>query len=660
MWYCAHFFLGEVSGDGGPTARSKTISRAVSPHLILPLGGHLEKRQSRQIIAARHRSLRLVWGWPLLIDMGLSTNYIVEDDIILLEKIAQRPRQGEHPGVEIGSTQARLPIACAASSCPYATWTYSRFATGDRLWMMNNGDGMSFRTKLIPAAQYVRMSDEQQQYSIANQETAIQEFASKHGFQIVKTYADPGKSGVEAKKRTALQELLKDVVSGEAKYRAILVYDVSRWGRFQNNDEAAHYEFLCQSSGIPLHYCAEPFSNDGTATSSLLKALKRSMAAEFSRELSEKVIQGKTRLVSMGYWVGGQPGYGYRRMMVSAAGEPKQLMKHGEQKHMRTDRVILVPGSEAEIECVRLIFSLAVLGNGCMSIAKELNRRGFLRNGKPWAASPVHKIVTNPKYAGCNVWNRTSERLQAKRHRNEALQWITKEAAFPSIVDQEVFDEAQSLRKKKSDYWWSETEMLSRVRALLKKKGYLTETLLRTTPGMPSTTTLHAHFGTYRELYELVGYHIQTIDAFKGEQSKRSIRLRRRLVTKLQRSFPDHISVTRISAKHTRSVLVIDKVFKVSMLFARKKLKDGSLMWIVEPNSDERDFITLVCKMNAAHDRVIGYYLLPHMHPLKKETQFDGYLRRARPLARLSFFYEAVCRIWAERQPVRQVRANFP
>lgn len=127
----------------------------------------------------------------------------------------------------------------------------------------------------------------------------------------MKTYTDPGKSGVIIKNRPALRELLKDVVSGNTGYKAILVYDVSRWGRFPNNDEAAHYEFLCSSSGIPLHYCAEPFANDGTAPSSLFKALKRSMAAEYSRELGEKVLRGKTRIAQLGFWVGGAPGYGY-------------------------------------------------------------------------------------------------------------------------------------------------------------------------------------------------------------------------------------------------------------------------------------------------------------------------------------------------------------
>jgi len=84
-------------------------------------------------------------------------------------------------------------------------------------------------------------------------------------------------------------------------YAAVLVYDVSRWGRFQDTDEAAYYEFLCKQAGIPVHYCAEPFPNDSTVSSSILKALKRSMAAEYSRELGVKVYAGKKRLVRLGF-----------------------------------------------------------------------------------------------------------------------------------------------------------------------------------------------------------------------------------------------------------------------------------------------------------------------------------------------------------------------
>jgi DNA invertase Pin-like site-specific DNA recombinase len=113
---------------------------------------------------------------------------------------------------------------------------------------------------LVPVAQYLRMSTEDQQYSIANQESAIQKYAEEHGYAVVSTYVDAGKSGVAIKTRPGLRGLLQDVMNGRARYRSILVYDVSRWGRFQDTDEAAHYEFLCKKAGIPVRYCARNHS----------------------------------------------------------------------------------------------------------------------------------------------------------------------------------------------------------------------------------------------------------------------------------------------------------------------------------------------------------------------------------------------------------------
>ena len=72
------------------------------------------------------------------------------------------------------------------------------------------------RPELVPAAQYVRMSDESQHYSIENQKAVIQEYAAKFGFVTVKTYADPGRSGVVAKRREGLRQLLNDVINGSA------------------------------------------------------------------------------------------------------------------------------------------------------------------------------------------------------------------------------------------------------------------------------------------------------------------------------------------------------------------------------------------------------------------------------------------------------------
>jgi len=46
----------------------------------------------------------------------------------------------------------------------------------------------------IPAAQYLRTSTEDQQYSIANQKVRIREYAQDKGFDIIKTYEDPAEA----------------------------------------------------------------------------------------------------------------------------------------------------------------------------------------------------------------------------------------------------------------------------------------------------------------------------------------------------------------------------------------------------------------------------------------------------------------------------------
>ena len=208
------------------------------------------------------------------------------------------------------------------------------------------------------AAQYVRMSTEHQQYSIANQEAVIAEYAQVQGFEVVHTYADAGISGLDLAHRSGLRQLLDDVIGHRADFSAVLVYDVSRWGRFQDADESAHYEFLCKQSGIQIHYCAEPFSNDNSLLASLCKALKRSMAGEYSRELSVKVFAGQERLTKLGYKMGGQPGYALRRLLLNADETPHQELKDGERKYLSTQRVVMTLGPAEEVEVVRRIFCL--------------------------------------------------------------------------------------------------------------------------------------------------------------------------------------------------------------------------------------------------------------------------------------------------------------
>lgn len=242
--------------------------------------------------------------------------------------------------------------------------------------------------ELVRAAQYVRMSTEHQQYSTENQADVLREYASKRGLQIIRTFSDSGKSGLRIDGRDGLKELLEVVQSRTADFATILVYDVSRWGRFQDADESAYYEYICKRAGINIQYCAEQFENDGSPVSTIVKGVKRAMAGEYSRELSTKVFKGQCKLVELGFRQGGTAGFGLRRLLLDQAGKPKVELQPGEQKSLQTDRVILVPGPTEERAVVRRIYRLFVHeGHTERDIADELNRFDIQgERGRLWTA----------------------------------------------------------------------------------------------------------------------------------------------------------------------------------------------------------------------------------------------------------------------------------
>lgn len=88
-----------------------------------------------------------------------------------------------------------------------------------------------------------------------------------------------------------MKQLLDDIARGDVDFEVLLVYDVSRFGRFQDPDEAALYEIQCKRAGIRVLYCAEQFENDGTIGSSIIKTVKRAMAGEYIR-VKKRLLDG--------------------------------------------------------------------------------------------------------------------------------------------------------------------------------------------------------------------------------------------------------------------------------------------------------------------------------------------------------------------------------
>jgi DNA invertase Pin-like site-specific DNA recombinase len=195
------------------------------------------------------------------------------------------------------------------------------------------------------AAQYVRMSTDHQRYSTENHAEAIRQYAERHAMTIVRTYADEGKSGLSLEGRDALKSLLADVAGGRADYEAILVYDVSRWGRFQDADESAAYEYQCRRAGIRVVYCAEQFENDGSPVATIIKGLKRAMAGEHSRELSagQKASAGAGGRGEIGADIGEAQSFDDRRVESEIELERGEILGAGDRDRDGEDAAERLP-----------------------------------------------------------------------------------------------------------------------------------------------------------------------------------------------------------------------------------------------------------------------------------------------------------------------------
>lgn len=360
---------------------------------------------------------------------------------------------------------------------------------------------------LLSAAQYVRMSTEHQQYSIANQSAAIALYAAAHNLGIVRSFVDGGKTGVTIKRRRGLQDLLDVVESGMASFRVVLVYDVSRWGRFPDNDEAAHYEFVCKRAGISVQYCAEQFENDNSPTSNLLKALKRTMASEYSRELSVKVSAGQRRLASMGFWQGGNAPFGMMRQLVDMNRNPKGVLKLGEWKSISTDRVLLTPGPSEAVATVKQAFELYTeRGKNRNEIAEILNKAKRFRGRTPWTIVMLRELLIDPIYKGAYAYGKNEVRRgMAKRLPSD--KWLVREKAFPAIISEKRWSKARE-RIRNEIKPLVDSEMLDDLRRLWKQKGRLNSDLINADKSMPSAVAYHRHFGGINEAYKLIGYPI--------------------------------------------------------------------------------------------------------------------------------------------------------
>ncbi len=311
---------------------------------------------------------------------------------------------------------------------------------------------LSSLSKKKAIAYYRHSAEDKQENSVSIQRDHAHTFANKYNIEIIHEEADEGKSGLSAH-REGFQKILNNWVLNESAehFDYILVYDVSRWGRFQNPDESAMYEFECTKRGKKLVFIDKGMPQEGQALINHLQtSIERYMAADFSRQLSNKVFYGSAKVSEQGYSAGGVAPYGMDRLLLDSNKNPIRVLKTGEHKQISNERVIFVPRNDETTQTVKFIFDLYVFKlKSLEEISDILNAKNILSpSGGMWNMNKVIRILTNQTYIGDRIYNKTWRRLKQKSRKNPKSEWIICKGAFPQIIDEKTFMRAQELLRK--------------------------------------------------------------------------------------------------------------------------------------------------------------------------------------------------------------------
>jgi DNA invertase Pin-like site-specific DNA recombinase len=465
----------------------------------------------------------------------------------------------------------------------------------------------------IKAAQYVRMSTDEQAGSIHIQKATIHSYAAAHDIEVVATYADEGKSGMTLSSRNALQQLLKDVMEPGCEFDVVLVLDVSRWGRFQDVDEAAYHEFHCRKHGVHVLYVAESFSPQPKPLDAIGKHLKRAMASEYSRELGVKVRAGHDRVVRMGCVGAGSPPIGFQRQAVASNGEPKQILKDGERKPLLTDRVRWVPGPAADVALVRRIFALYTETRmNTWQVATRLAKEGSKRrDGSELTRKQVRIVLGETLYCGRFIWRKSSNKKvsELSRFAPDKPEPVRIDGYVESIVDLALWERAAAklaIGEKKP-----------RIGSV--SKGVLRRALIRAvainpdlhfkdvkSAGLPGRRHFTKHFGGFMAANRCIGRTISSASGVWWENRLSGIRLAIRLYEDLTSLFAVN-GIQCAVDRRGRTFVVYRGQLNIRVKIARQLLNSGAWRVQIQPWRDE----WLLMMRQDADGSGRDFYLLP-------------------------------------------------
>lgn len=464
----------------------------------------------------------------------------------------------------------------------------------------------------LKGAMYIRMSTELQVESPENQEHAIRAYAAQYGIEIVRVYADLGVSGITTEKREQFQSLLDDVEHGRNGYNIVLYLDESRWGRFKDSREADYHRMRLERKNVLCQSCEKPLTLSSNIADRIMTLLRDESASDYCRQLSQKVWVGQCHLVSKGFRQGGVAGFGLQRILLDEAGNPKQTLAMGQRKSLLTERVILMPGPDVEQEVVLWIYDEFIAGAGESDIAAQLNTKGVKNHfGRPWSRGTVREVLTNEKYIGNNLFNRTSGKMKSQAKPNPESQWVRKEHAFEPIVNPERFYTVQGIYRERNKKT-SDEELLQALRDLYARQGRLSALIIDEADCLPPSSLFRTRFGGLLRAYRLIGY--------TPERDYRYVVINQHLrllhaevvagvVRSLERLCGRHIRVDPESC-----LLELNHNLYISIVISRCfTTHAGTRRWKIRFDSGLHPDITVAVRMDTANEAIKDYYLLPSL-----------------------------------------------
>ena len=292
------------------------------------------------------------------------------------------------------------------------------------------------------------------------------------------------------------------------------------------------------------------------------------------------------------------------------------------QKSIQTDRVILVPGPEAEVEVVREIYDRFTQAHSTeREIATWLNSRGLVTDlERPWTRGTVHQLLTNAKYAGSNVYNRRSFKLKRKRVINPPEMWIRCDAAFTPVISVEQFKLALAIIESRDTHLTDE-QLLERLRNLLARIGELSGVLIDETEDMPSSTVYQRRFGGLARAYSLIGY--TPLRDLRYIEINRALReYHREHSSRILNDLRDQGAEVRDGKN---GLLEINQEFTASVVISRcRETSTGKHRWFIRLENSLDPDITIAARLTPTNEDILDYYVFPKIERLTTNVRLAG------------------------------------